>query len=95
MEPAPKPFQRRKRCKNCKQLFPPTKPNRVFCKTECKNIYNRFGPGYDAIWKKLTRNNRRAIEEATFDHLKVLRRELTELGLRMERLEKSHAQTGS
>lgn len=77
-EPAPKkrrPLPKRKRCRNCKTLFPLTKLNRLFCKEECRIIFNRFGPGYQAIFKKLTAHYGRTIREAVNERTLKLRLE--------------------
>jgi hypothetical protein len=77
---------RRRRCRNCKTLFLPTKATKVFCKNQCRIIFNRFGPGYDAIFRVLTRQVTRRIEEAAFDHTKGLRDRISELERRTEYL---------
>lgn len=77
LEPAPKPrkqpSKRRKRCPNCKNLFVVTRHNQKFCKVYCKTLFHRFGPGYDSIYKKLTENVAKQIEEAAEDRLKIIR----------------------
>ena len=63
--PAAKPKQKRRRCRNCDALFPLTKPNRQFCKIECKNEYNRYGAAFGPLKAKLEKLVRKLVDAET------------------------------
>lgn len=47
------PTRKRKRCDNCGEWFPLTKPNRRFCNTQCKNEFGSHGSAFGPLKTKI------------------------------------------
>src|SRR5271154_2023750 len=80
--PAPTPKKKfpKKRCLNCDKKFEKTKPNRKFCKQDCKDEYNRHGSAFGPLKTRLERIVKlevaKRLEAAIFDHVHNLRDEI-------------------
>ena len=66
-----KPVQRtlsgrpkRKRCKNCGDLFPITKPNREFCSDNCRKDFHRNGGAHMKVLQTIRKELPGLIREA-------------------------------
>lgn len=94
---------RRRRCRNCGELFHPIKPNQVFCSNaqhrredggSCKDEYHRFGAAYGPLKDQLERLIARTVAResaARFQGLEARVGELTQLAEELGQMKRRSA----
>lgn len=61
-QPAPLPLKfPRRRCDNCGEFYPLTKPNRRFCKTECKKEFHQHGAAFGPLKARIEKMIRKEV----------------------------------